>query len=67
MLEWAAAEVARRQKRWLRLDIALAREPLLRLYERAGFRNVHEGIMFGTWPTAFVERDVEPGPAHAPG
>jgi len=59
MIEWAKGQAKARGKTYIRLDCAADRPKLCAFYEDQGFRKVREQVMFGKYPTAFYETEVD--------
>lgn len=58
LLDWAAAEAARKGKRWLRLDAWQTNYALHRYYVRQGFRHVRTMVYTHRGSGALFERGV---------
>jgi GNAT superfamily N-acetyltransferase len=58
MVNWAKSRAKSHKKKYLRLDCAADRPKLCRFYEMQGFRKVSEKVMFGIYPTAFYEVEI---------
>ncbi|ULL15660.1 GNAT family N-acetyltransferase [Paenibacillus sp. H1-7] len=55
MIDWAKLEAKQASKRYVKLDCAADRPALVSFYTRQGFLKVNERLMFGKYPTSFLE------------
>lgn len=59
MVDWAKLQAKQANKGYVKLDCAADRPALVTFYTQQGFQKVNERLMFGTYPTSFLEYKIK--------